>query len=179
MRYLLALLTSTLIISAFANDGDDKIKEIEELKEVITNSKSEVIEDIHTIPVEIFNDLQGILQNEYKDSNISQDELVFKIYDKNEAPSRGYSFKGANANYRRFNFAINNGNKWLISYHVTTGRLSYNNILYLERKRKPVVKSYQIARGSHSIESLLAKLDDPDLVEILYPSTGTTSFIIF
>ena len=149
--------------------------EIQPLIRLIENKDSEIIEELELIPAKIISNLNNILSKEYKGRN---PEPTFELKDKYSAPSRGYKLKGQN--FRRFNFAVNKGDDWLISYHVTTERFSYNNVLFVSlKKRKQTIKSFQINRGSRDPESLLSKLQNPGSVELLYPAEYESNQIIF
>ncbi|MEM7548956.1 MAG: hypothetical protein AAF363_04745 [Bacteroidota bacterium] len=150
----------------------DKELEIKKLVKVIEDSKAEVFEEVSYIPRDILNQLTEILKSEYDIEN------EFVLNEKYAAPARSYDFnKGI---YRRLNFGLNKGNKWVISYHISTKRFSYNNILYLDLSRKEtIVKSFQIYRPSNNPEGLLKKLNDPKSVELTYHSREGISENIF
>jgi hypothetical protein len=158
----------------------DKLKELDELKSVLTDQDSELVENFDLIPDEIFQVLEDVLQSEYKGEELESDDIKFVLHDSSTPPARSYRFEGNDSNFRRFNFALNNGKKWVISYHVSTKRLSYNTVLLIEMKKKSTeIRSYQIHRGSRDVASLVDKLGDPNIVELTYPSDHIYSGMVF
>jgi hypothetical protein len=164
-------------LTAASNPTLDKSEEIKNLIKILESPKAELVSDLHQIPDQVFLEIQQIMDRQYGQND--EDKISFEIYDQFEAPSRSYRFEGNNS-FRKFNFALRKGDSWLISYHVTTRRFSYNNLVYFDGGRKDIdIRSYQISRGSQDPESLKAKLNQPEMVEILYPTSAGSPFVIF
>jgi hypothetical protein len=179
MRQIFLVLLVITASSFKERSVSDKSEELQQLVKFIESPKVILIEDLGEVPDQVFLEIQKVLDSEYNDEQRS-DEVTFEIFDQYEAPSRGYRFDGPNSNYRRFNFALKRNDRWLISYHVTTRRFSYNNVVYVEMgKKDTLVKSFQVSRGSKTADCLKDRLLDPGMVEILYPSSSEAPVIIF